>query len=44
MMGESNFQVLKDKIDLLNKRAWEERVKDSTQAHVDGSVRMIVGE
>jgi signal transduction histidine kinase len=34
MVDESNFQDLKDKIDQLNKQAWDNRVNDSTQAHV----------
>ncbi len=34
MMDVSNFQVLKDKIDQLNTQAWENRVNDSTQAHL----------
>ena len=34
MVDECNIQILKDKIDQLNKEAWENRVNDSTQAHV----------
>ncbi|MEO8771953.1 MAG: tetratricopeptide repeat protein [Ferruginibacter sp.] len=34
MSNESNRQVLKDKIDGLNKQAWESRVSDSNQAHI----------
>jgi signal transduction histidine kinase len=34
MNDESNFQVLKDKIDQLNRQAWENRVNDSTKAHL----------
>lgn len=34
MVEAVDFQVEKNKIDQLNKKAWEERVKDSTQAHV----------
>ena len=34
MVDESNFQVLKNKINQLNKQAWENRVNDSAQAHV----------
>src|SRR5450432_2244570 len=33
MDDEDNIQFLQDKIDQLNKRAWEGRVKDSSQAH-----------
>ena len=34
MDDETNMQFLQDKIDQLNKQAWEVRVNDSTQAHV----------
>src|SRR5664279_812004 len=34
MDDKNNMQLLQDKIDQLNKRAWEERANDSTQAHV----------
>jgi len=34
MGDEPDIQIIKDKIDQLNKQAWENRVNDSTQAHV----------
>ena len=34
MNEDPTIQVLKNKIDQLNKQAWENRVNDSAQAHV----------
>ena len=33
MVDESDFQALKNKINQLNKQAWDNRVNDSTRAH-----------
>jgi two-component system NtrC family sensor kinase len=34
MVDEHGIQLLKDKVDQLNKQAWENRVNDSTHAHL----------
>ena len=44
MSDEIDIQVLKDKIDELNKQAWELRVSDSPQAHLLSKEAFILAE
>ena len=44
MVDESDFQALKNKIDQLNKQAWENRVNDSTKAHILSSEAFKLAE
>jgi hypothetical protein len=44
MDTETNIQALKDKIDQLNKHAWDLRVSNSTEAHLLSKEAFVFAE